>query len=150
MRRLLFFVLVLAVVGISTQALIAAPKAQAVGETVGCIVSPTLNTTYNNNCRSTKPSTSYTAKFKVFHGAGTYSFNWHWDWSGAASSPPTTAYGCTSSTDYCWVRVPSDNCGDKTVIATVSIILNGRDEGVLNSSAHVFATCWLGTMLTWC
>lgn len=150
MRRLLFLVLVLGVVGISIQASVAAPQAQAVGETVGCIVTPTLNTTYNNNCRSTKPSTTYTAKFKVNHGAGTYSFNWRYELFGATSGPATTVYGCIASTDYCHVRVPSDNCGDKTLVATVSIILNGRDEGVLNSSAHVFATCWLGTMLTWC
>jgi hypothetical protein len=148
MRRLLL--LFFAVVGVSALAIVPAPKAEAVGETVGCIVTPTLNTTYNNNCRSTRPSTTYTAKFKVNHGAGTYSFNWRYEMFGAASGPATTLYGCTSSTDYCQVRVPSDNCGDKTVVATVSIILNGRDEGVLNSSAHVYATCWLGTMLTWC
>ena len=150
MRRFLFFVLVLGVVGIATQTLANVPQAQAAGETLGCVVTPTTNTNYLNNCRTTIPSTTYTAKFRVTHGAGTYSFNWSYIMYGAASGPAYTVYGCTSSSDVCWVRVPSDNCGDKTVVATVSIILNGRDEGVLNSSAHVFATCTLGTTLTWC
>jgi len=148
MRRLLL--LLIAVVGVSSLSIVPAPQAEAFGETVGCIVSPMIDPVYRNNCRSTKPSTNYTAKFKVAHGSGTYSFNWSWYMTGAAAGPAYVVSGCTASNDYCWISVPSDNCGDKTVVATVGIILNGRDEGVLNSSAHVFATCWLGTMLTWC
>lgn len=140
MRR--FLSVVLAAGALLVAGVVAAPSANAAGgERLGCYVASGQPLSWGPPCRSKQPQYSYTVRFKVLDGTGTYSYAWN------THGWPVTS-GCTSTSGECNVRAQSIQ-NDTAVTVSVTISQLGYSAN-LSATAHLLAVCFFNYDWVWC
>jgi len=120
---------------------VAIQHSQAIGgESLGCFVDDGTPASFSpGSCAPAVPRTSYTAKFRVLGGSGSYSYAWTVD--------APILDGCTSTSDYCFVNVVHRN--DYTITASVTLTQAGQQTTV-SAVAEIPSICFLGSTPTFC